>query len=206
MKEELDRWYKRTWETKGVRFLASQRLKLHEKWSTITLALLSVYIIVLNLSRFLPNKTSLLSSENITFSTISLSMLVLVTSLFISSRNYKIRSLKLHDCGREIGEVYDKICILINQGGSASEQEFEETRNKYYSVLNKYENHESLDFQHFIANNLTDYEGRIKHPNWYSFRIKVWYYWDTVIRYWIFILIPVIIYAWLKIAVPNSIS
>jgi len=194
MENEINRLYAKFWETKGARFNAAKRIELHDKWSTITISIISVYIISLNLTVLFPDRPAILSNSIITFSTICLSIFVLVISLIISSRNYKSRAEKFHSCGREINKVYDKICIWKNTSEKPSINELSELNNAYYNILDKYENHKRIDYLMFMNEHPDDFKKMIKNPVCFSLKVKSMYYLDTVLRYWIFILIPLIIY------------
>lgn len=196
MEKEINRWYKKLWETKGSRFNSAKRLELHEKWSTITISIISVYIVSLNLIVLFPisERVEIFNNNNITFSTICLSILILVISLILNSRNYKVRASKFHDCGREINEVYDKVCIWRSTGKKVSESELLNLSKIYYSVLDKYENHERLDFLLFKSNNLDAYEGHIKCPKLFWLWTKTKYHFITMIIYWFFLLVPFFLY------------
>lgn len=193
MEQELNRWYKKLWETKGARFIAASRLELHEKWSTIAISLISVYIISLNLLVLFPEdkRLPILSGVNITYSTICLSVLILAISLIISSRNYRLRADKFHECGRRIDEIYDKICFWINSKEQPSKYEIEKISEAYLNFLDKYENHTRLDYLLLKANNISDYD--IKNKNWFWVRIKSIYYLQTVGIYVLAISMPLII-------------
>lgn len=192
MEKEITRWYKKLWETKGARFIAANRLELHDKWSTITISIVSVYIISLNLTIILPNRTTLLSEMNITFSTICLSVLVLVVSLILASRNYKMRADKYHECGRRINEIYDKICLWKNTEQLPSNEELQKISTEYYKILDNYENHTRLDYLMFMCNNRSEYN--IKFKGIFVFYINFRYYLHTVGGYLLVLLIPLLVY------------
>lgn len=194
MKEELDRWYKRLWETKGSRFNAAKRLELHDKWSTITISLVSVYVISLNLMVLVPERSEIFNEGNIAFSTICLSILILVVSIILASRNYKIRASKFHDCGREINEIYDDICVWKSSNIKPDKDDLILIGKKYYSILDKYENHARIDYLMFQADNLKEYE--IKWPLGFYFLVKGRFYFNTILQYWIFILLPLLMLLW----------
>jgi len=194
MEQEIRRWYKKLWETKGARFIAAKRFETHEKWSTITISIVSVYIICLNLSVLVPNRSKLLSTDNITFSTICLSIFVIVISIILSSRNYKVMANKFHDCGREISEIYDKVCIWKNNPDLVIPEDIFELIKEYNLLLQKYDiNHSRLDYEMFIRDNIAEYNN-IKCPKCFILRINLKYFLDTIFRYLIFILIPLILY------------
>ncbi|MFI2744258.1 SLATT domain-containing protein [Zhouia sp. PK063] len=194
MEKEISRWYKKLWETKGSRFIAAKRYERHEKWSTITISLVSIYIICINLLVFVPNRPPILSDINITLSTISLSIIVIVVSVILNNMGYKHLSHRFHDCGREITIVYDKLCLLKAESEKARREDLEEITNEYNSILRKYDiNHTTLDYEVFQKNNVKDYP-HIKYPNLFRFWIYARYQFDTLGRYIIFILIPVVLY------------
>ena len=194
MEQEIDRWYKKLWETKGSRFNAASRLELHDKFSTITVSLVSVYIISLNLLVLYPeaHRNKLFSNTNITYSTVCLSVLVLAISLIISSRNYKMRADKHHECGRRIDEIYDKVCILKNTSTTPSQYDISKVSEVYLKLLDKYENHTHLDYLIFKADKVDQYK-EIKHPNLFWFKIKFLFYTQTIGLYIVAILSPLIL-------------
>ncbi|MCX2680267.1 SLATT domain-containing protein [Galbibacter sp. EGI 63066] len=194
MENELNRWYKKLWETKGSRFIAAKRYERHEKWSTITISLVSIYIICINLLVFVPNRPPILSEINITLSTISLSILVIVISIILNNMSYKHLSHRFHDCGREITIVYDKLCLLKADSEKVRKEDLEEITNQYNSILRKYDiNHTPLDYYVFQKNNIKEYSN-ITYPYLFQFWIFLRYQFDTLGRYVIFILIPIALY------------
>lgn len=194
MENEIDRWYKRLWETKGSRFIAASRLELHEKWFTITINVVTVYIISLNLTILLPSRSAILSNENITFSTICLSVLVLVFSLILSSRNFKMRAERHHECGRRINEIYDKVCLWKSSKEKPNKDELQKMITDYYSILDKFENHIRLDYLVFKNNNLSEYKKNIKYPRLFCLFIRSRYFFNTMGIYWLVLFTPLFIY------------
>ena len=194
MEEEINRWYKKLWETKGSRFIAANRLELHEKWSTVTLSVVSVYIISLNLSVLLENRPEILSNENITFSTICLSILLLVLSLIKNSRDYKTRANKYHECGRRIDKLYNEVCLWKNNKASPTNDDLLKLNSEYLHLLDCYENHRHLDYMMFISNNLSDYKKKINCKLLYWLYVKLRYQFTTAWIYWFVLLIPLLTY------------
>ena len=190
MENEIDRWYKRLWETKGSRFNAAKRLELHDKWSTLTVSIISVYIISLNLMVLIPERSEILSEENIAFSTVCFSILVLVVSTILASRSYKLRASKFHDCGREINEIYDELCVWKSTNIKPNKDDLLHIGKKYYSILDKFENHGRIDYLTFQADNLKEYKNSIKRPRVFYIMVKGEFYFNTILQYWIFILLP----------------
>jgi len=194
MENEINRWYKKLWETKGARFISANRLELHDKWSTITLSVVSVYIITLNLTILLENRPGIFSNGNITFSTICLSILLLVLSLIQSSRNYKIRASKYHECGRKIDDLYNKVCIWKHTDASPSIDDLKNINIEYLKLLDNYENHKQIDYSLFMSNNLSDYKEKIRCKLSFWLYVKIWYNFTTVWVYWSVLLIPLLTY------------
>jgi|GEM_PF-513859 len=206
MEKEINRWYKKLWETKGARFRAADRLGLHEYWSTITVSLITVYIISINLLVIIPEveRTPLLSDTNITYFTICASILMLAVSLIISSQNYRLRIDKYHECGRRIEEIYDRICLWKNSAINPTKYELEKVSVDYLNIIDKYENHKPIDYRFFKSDNLGEY--RIKCKIWYKIRVKANYYFRTVIVYIIALIIPFLILLFLKSTSVNTVG
>ena len=194
MENEVERWFKKLWETKGARFIAANRLELHDKWSTISISLFSVYIISLNLLVLFPEdkRLPIFSDQNITYSTICLSVLIIVISLIFASRNYKLRAHKLHECGRKITGIYDKVSVWKSTNYLPSNSEIERISSEYLDILDKYENHNHIDFLLFQSNNLDDYK-TIKCKNLFWLRTKSQFYLQTTGIYILVILLPVVL-------------
>lgn len=199
MEEELQRWIKKTWETKGTRFNAGKRNSQHDKWSSIAIYLVSVYIILLNLSIFIIDVDSpLFTDANVNYTTICLSIIVLIISLVLNSRNYNLRSSKFHDCGRDITKVYDEVCLLKANINTLSNQDIIDISEKYNTIIQKYDlNHSTLDYLMFRSQYPKNYN--VTYPKLYRLWILFRYFADTQLRYWLFILSPFLIYLILKI-------
>lgn len=189
MDEEIERLYKNYWITKGSRFIAAKRLELHDDFSSVTIALVSVYVIILNLTIILPANQKPLSTDLVTFITICLSILILVVSLLISSKNYKMRARDFHECGREIKKIYDIVALWKNRNITPTEYEIKTINKKYNDIIDKYENHKTVDFKMFQSNNLSEFEHKC--PNWFYVKVKVLFY-KNYLLYLLIILSPLL--------------
>lgn len=155
---ELNRWYKRLWETKGSRFNAAKRFERIDRLSSISLFLVSAYLLCINLLILFPDRPDLLSEVNITYFTISASIVLLVISIYIPSRNYRDIAIKFHNCARDINVVYDKICLMKCNLNSVSTADISSISNEYNSILMKYDiNHDKSDYSLFRSNHPVDY-------------------------------------------------
>lgn len=187
IERELNRWYKRLWETKGSRFIAAKRFERIDRFSSISLFLVSSYLLCINLLILLPDRPALFSEENITFFTISASIILLVISIYIPSRNYREIANKFHNCARDINVVYDKICLMRCNSTSMTIDDITKVSDEYNHILMKYDiNHDKLDYSMFRCN------------HWEDYKIKAWYiykpYIFTVffIRYYIIYVLAII--------------
>lgn len=158
MKEELNRWYKKLWETKGSRFIAAKRYDRLNRYSTISIHIISAYLLCVNLMVLLPDRPVILSNENLNFFSICASIILLVISLHIPSRQYNEISHKFHSCAREINVLYDKVCFWKNNPSLVNQSEIFELIEEYNQILKNYDlNHSKLDFQIFKIENHTEY-------------------------------------------------
>jgi hypothetical protein len=190
MEKELERLYKKLWETKGARFIAAKRMEKHAFYSHLTISALSVYIISLNLTVIFENRPPLLTDSMITYSTICLSIFMLVISTIISSKKYNEKASKFHDCGKAISELYDKLCLMKNGTKQVNEEDIIQIQEKYHSLINKFDlNHSTLDFNNFKSQNTSEYKN-IENPK--RFVIFIWV--QTIVNnyliYYSLLLIP----------------
>lgn len=191
MENEINRWWKKLWETRGCRFNAAKRMEMNEKWSTITINLVSVYIIAINLIIYLKNKPAILTEELITMSTISLSILVIVISIIISTRDYKIKAHKFHNCGMALSRLYDKVCLWKTDVTSVQKEDISSLISEYNTIIETYDlNHDRIDYLVFMSQNTSAY--KLKYP--LIFRFYVWVISKfSLLRYWVFIFLPLIV-------------
>lgn len=189
MKEEIERLYKNFWITKGSRFIAAKRLEHHDNLSNISITLASVYVIIMNLTIILPVNQQPLSNDLITYTTICLSILILVISLIVSSKNYKMRAKDYHDCGREIKKIYDIVTLWRNSDIIPNQNEIKKIQNKYNNILDKYENHKTIDYEMFQSKNLSDF--KLKYPRYFLVQTKILFY-KNYLLYIIIILSPLL--------------
>lgn len=134
------------WKTYSSRFNASSRLKkqaIYELWIP---AILSVYILAMNILQLLPGFN--LTAEKqayITLFTISLSLLLVVISLIWGAADTKLKAENYHSCALEMKGLYDQLEFILN---TDDRQLFQKEYTKYGEVEKKYSlNHEYLDFK-----------------------------------------------------------
>jgi len=157
MKEEMSNKFselnRRVKLTSKARYNASRRLSLQNKLSQWTLALLSVSLILI----------SLVSASGISINfhdkyvdimQIIFAVLVLTYSLLLATGDYSARAVKIHRCGMELGRLARKIKPFEGN----DDEKYNSFANDYYNCLEKYENHEHVDYL------VSDYTSR----DWYS--------------------------------------
>ena len=141
------------WTTKGARFAASDRNKNMNSLSYQTIGYLSAYLIIINLINIydLPY-LSKMSSQSLGFWTTALSIIILIYSQFENAKNYSIKAEKFHQCGLEIGELYNKLRMTKTfEDINLPEDEIRKISEQYDIVLRKYENHIPIDLELFTT-------------------------------------------------------
>jgi hypothetical protein len=189
MELEINRWYKKLWETRGCRFNASKRMEMHDKWSAIAINFVSGYIIILNLFVYLKNRPEILTDELITISTISLSILVMIISVLLSSRDYKLKAHKFHSCGLALSPLYDKVSLWKANIKNVQIVDIEQLIIDYNLIIEKYDlNHDRIDYLLFKSQNISEfavkYQWLFKCSIWLKFNIS------TFIKYWVYVFLP----------------
>lgn len=129
--------------TSKARYNASRRLSLQNKMSQWVLALLSVALILISLVSASDIKITY-SQSYTDIMQIVFAVLILAYSLLLGTGDYSARSVKIHRCGMELGRIARKIKPF--EGSVLEDVKYEELYNEYYNCLEKYENHENVDF------------------------------------------------------------
>lgn len=158
--EELN--YK-IWSTKSARFNADKRLKVKAKLSSISLAILSAYLIIASLISVY-NINSNGEQNFLNYIITGLSILVLVLNQFESSQEYMLNAKGFHDCGLELSEIYNELRIFKTIKKNPTELEVylcgKNISEKYQTILKNYQNHSSIDYDMFQVSNV-DYFKKI---------------------------------------------
>ena len=194
--EELN--YK-IWSTKSARFNADKRLKTKAKYSNISLAMLSAYLIIAGLiSVYNINNTQ--NEDIISYIITGLSILLLVFSQFENAQDYKLNAKIFHDCGLELSILYNELRIFKTIKSTPSEYEIylfgKKISEKYQAVLKNYQNHSPIDYDLFQISNV-EYFSEIVPEKVTSKNIKrVYrrYKWEIYGWYSIMIIVPPILF------------
>ena len=141
--------------TSKARYNASRRLTLRKNLSQWTLALLSVSLILISLVSASEIDIKF-DGKYVDIMQIIFAVLVLTYSLLLATGDYSARSVKIHRCGMELGRLARK--IKPYETGEDATGKYDEFANDYYNCLEKYENHENVDYL------VSDYTSR----RWYG--------------------------------------
>lgn len=130
--------------TSAVRFEAHHRLHYMKNVTTLAIAMLSIYIISLNLLVFI-DKYKVYSDE-LTVVTVVLSTFVLAVSLVISQMQYGEKEYIYHSCGMELNKFLDKLLLYKEEECTLSFEQKKELYIEYSDILKSYNlNHSGLD-------------------------------------------------------------
>ena len=190
--EELN--YK-IWSTKAARFNADKRLKTKAKFSNISLAFLSAYLIIASLISVYNINTGNIINYIIT----ALSILVLVVSQFENAQDYKLNARIFHDCGLELSILYNDLRVFKTLKNKPSEYELytfaKNLSEKYQTVLRNYQNHSPIDYDIFQINNVNYFEKvapeKVTSQN--IKKVKRRYLWEIYGWYSVMIIMPPIL-------------
>jgi hypothetical protein len=195
MEQEIKRLQKNIKETKGSRFIAAKRLEGTDTWSSLTINIFSIYIIVVNLLVLIESRPDFLTGNFITFITVSFSILILVLSNIINSQDYKSKAVKYHNFGTQLSELNDKLSLYRNGLISPNIYDIKQVSKDYNEIIHKSNlNHKSIDFDYFRLTRINDSEYEyIKFRRWFIFRVWLEYNYISKIKYILIIMLPIIL-------------
>lgn len=193
----LQRLSDKIWLTRNARFNAAKRMKRNHISSTAAVALLSASIIAVNLLAFVSGVSE---SEKIfiTIASVVLSTFALVMSLLVAFLRYEWRESNYHQCGQELENLNQRICIRIeeltskvdNKDGVVSptvdDLRFLES---YTSILKKYNlNHTRFDYDY---GSLSDSSKQKSDITKFLLNMRMFVF-DVYIFYWLIALVPMV--------------
>ncbi len=181
--------YKRIWITKGCRFIASKYYLKLNKWSNLSISLLSIYVIISSILYILPDMPKILSNEYLNIISLSSSLILLVLSQLENTKEYKLKAYKMHQNAMFLDELYSKVIILNNYNTKISKEEIDLLYNEYHIILKQCdENHDDNDYQLFRAEHYHDVDLNISKSH--SRFLKIWVPFKLYVYYILLILIP----------------
>ncbi|WP_372644920.1 SLATT domain-containing protein [Ancylomarina sp.] len=202
-KDFLEELKHKLWSTRGSRFQASDRLKTRNKYSVLSVSLLSAYLIIFGLlSVYNLYNPETISENLIPFTITSLSIFLLVFSLFENSKEYSHKAIQFHDCALEIARLYNELQNFKSYNDEATIKDKKEfsfnLQCKYQSILEKYENHLQIDNKIFKSEH-RDYYDDIKWYQVVNYRIE--YFFKTYFLYLISIVLPGIVLSYIMLKI-----
>lgn len=193
----LKRLSDKIWLTRNARFNAAKRMRRNHISSTASLALLSASVIAVNLLAFI-DRTCESDKTLITIASVILSTFALVMSLLIALLRYESREDNYHQCGMELENLNQKICIRIeeltpnsaNPDNIVSPKEDNlKYQGDYVSILRKYNlNHTMFDYEY---GSLTDTSKSPSSMTIWWLRLRM-YIFDVYILYWLIAILPMV--------------
>jgi len=194
--DRIESAYQRIWKTRGARFIAHSNYLAQNKCSNFTVAILSVYIIILSCYFISPTLRDRFNQDELNLVILAASLLTLVFSQIESSRDYKLKAEKLHRNAMELSEIYDEM-----QSVYFSEDSLDIKQSKTDQILKKYnqlvqkcdENHNSYDYEIFELRNRK--ELKIKRNCFEVFVLNIFYYIRIRIYFFLWIITPLLVFA-----------
>lgn len=211
MEEDFKKFSNRVYITECARFEGYRRMKRRKLSSTVSLAILSLSIIVFNILQLCDGYEAF--NQSITAVTIMLSVLVLVLSLLVSYLNYSEKEMKYYNCAIKLSALCDEIDLVLSDDKKtfATNQYLRVLKDRYQRIIGECGiNHISIDHKRAELridkknakrretnndNTSKDEKGKPNsYPSWKK-RASVWIEWnifDVNSLYWILaILIPI---------------
>ena len=179
------------WVTKGSRFHANKRLLAKNDWSNKSNGFLSAYLIVLGLvSVYQISMTHLISPNFIAFASTAISIMLLAFSQMEAAQDYKTRAHNHLHCSLEVSKLYNELRIFKTMESPSDDDKIQfckQLSKEYQSILDKYPNHETIDFSMFQTGNINYFK-----LSWFDVQtIFLNYYYKTTLLYHILIALPI---------------
>jgi hypothetical protein len=131
-------------KTASSRFQASRRFMLHNYLSLFSVSFFSLVLIVTSIPQ-VANYKFLVNPTIVNIGQLSLSILLLSLSIAIGLSDFSLKSHQHHACGMELNKL---VTLLKNKWDQhLNPAEYNEYIEKYYSILEKYENHSEIDYK-----------------------------------------------------------
>jgi len=157
------------WFTYKARFNANARLLLQANIYSIITAVLSIFIIIVNIILIIPDYFTINYAITASY-TISLSIIILVISIVFASSNKKREAEKFHTCALEVQKLYRE---YIAENDDLKNEVIKKYSNKYSEVLSKYDiNHSTSDYEKVKVITSGNIINKICH---YIFRFFIYY-------------------------------
>ncbi len=169
--KKYERLHEKIDKTARSRFAAARRCELNELFSLYTVVIISCCIIGLTLFdalQMLEPEASKLSA----FLQVFCAVAVLSYSIILSKSDFALQAYKHHECGMALNKLKNNVYkhILENPGAD----QFLNSSKQYATVLEKYDNHQNIDFYQMVCRNKEYHELYGVNA---CYRFRVWCCW-----------------------------
>lgn len=142
--ESFNNLYKKVDATSKTRFHASRRLKLHSKFATYTVVLISLGLILISLMQAYELGNNI-QSKLIGLIQVFSAVAVLVYSLLIDKNDYSSLSEKMYSCASKLGELKQRIHPYLEK--EHNQEAYAGFLVEYHGILKLFETHSNNDFR-----------------------------------------------------------
>jgi len=158
--------------TKKSRYRASDRLNLKAKYARLAILLNSVILVGVSIFQIgfttvIPNGTNNILSCYVLVITI----VTLLQSYYNNPENYIMLAKEYHQCANDINRIY--FMHKTKDLNLMEERDYNELIEEYYSILDKYPPHETIDFEMGILGDLRKKDKLELKDHWKNIRTKV---------------------------------
>jgi len=137
--------YKKIDATSKTRFHAARRLRFHSKFSTYTVVIISLGLILLSLMQAYDLGNNI-SSNLVGLIQVFSAVAVLVYSLLIDKNDYSNLHEKMYSCASMLGELKLKVHPFL-ESPAHDEVKYKEHLDAYHKILRIFETHSNNDFR-----------------------------------------------------------
>ena len=178
------------WSTSITRFNSAKRLKSWKHCIGISLLFLSIYLTTLSVLIYAEKISS--NYEDISqFISIFISITILCLNLLINTSSLDTKAFNHHECGRKIKALLNELPFID------SNKELQLIYEEYDKILDKYENHNSLDYYMFLIEHKNKISGdkieTRKINYFFCFYIYIFRYIPQLIVYISTVILPMLI-------------
>jgi hypothetical protein len=176
------------WATSSVRFQAARRCEYTAHLSSLAIAFLTGYLIIIGLIPFVPHPAlKSVPPDLLGVGTADVSIMLLAYSLIENAKSHGLKAHLYHDCALAISRLYNALRQAKEITDTAGKRaEIARITAEYERVLPSYMNHQPIDYEIF----------KTQKPGWFKLTPKQiksrqrTYYWQVKARCHLIIAIP----------------
>jgi hypothetical protein len=167
--------YKKIDATSKTRFNASRRLRLHSKFTTFTVVIISLGLILVSLMQAFDLGNNI-ESKLVGLMQVFSAVAVLVYSLLTDKNDYSNLSEKMYSCASQLGELKQKVHPDLD--GAHDQAKYDVFLDDYHKVLKLYETHAINDFRgdYFRAKLEMPENYEVKGKEWWAAKAEIYFF------------------------------